>query len=275
MAFVIRLSVSRRYRSWCTSGTSRVGNYDLVPLPLGPESVLLGANSEFGDLGSYVGLSQACRRMQRQLAASMIVVRNHHRGYFVDCPGPHLACSCCSGYGDDCIVRGGLCDRNFFLCVSCELRACEDCVSLARFDVDALHPSLWICRSCHSGFDTVPSFRSWLVEVVDARMLAVYLDEFDFHFWVQFVTLSGEVLRDEHQTPCSALKYSWSSSVALAWLIVDHVSGGCVRQMVFGTAVVDVINQSRLRWSDLVSRGVARSHEATSPLHVTVLFVRD
>ena len=209
--------------------------------------------------------------MQRQLAASMIVVCNHHSGYFVDSPEPPPACSCCSGYGDDRAVNRGLCDRTDFLCVLCELHACEDCVVLATFGGNSLHPTSWICCGCRAGFDTVPTLRSWLFDVVGARMLRVYLEEYQFYLWVQFVTLSGEVLRDVFCSEVLVMKFLWGATLDLAWIIVDHASGGRLREMVFGTVVVNATNKSRLLWSDLVSRFVARAHDRTSPLQVTVL----
>ena len=94
MAFVVRISVAGQ-PSWCISRTSREGVIELVPMVVTVETVVLASVSEFGDLGSYAMLSQGCRAMQRQLAASMIVVRNHVRSYFVSNPVPFGACSCC------------------------------------------------------------------------------------------------------------------------------------------------------------------------------------
>ena len=262
MAFVLRLSVAGRQRSWCTSSTSSGANYDLVSLPLSRESVLLGAISEFGDLASYVGLSQACQLMHRQLMSSL---------GFVDDRETSLACSRCSGYGDDrpenCVPRIS------FPCDLCwRTVVCEDCVVLASFDGNALYPTSWVCSHCHKGFDTVPSLRSWLFDVVAKRMFRVYLVEYHFYFWVQFVALSGEALRDEHNSPCSGLRCLWGSSFDHAWFAVNYRTGGReVAQMVFGTVVVDAMNKSRLRWSDFVSRAAARAYEETSPLQVTVV----
>ena len=88
----------------------------MVSMAVTLETVVLASVSEFGDLGSYAMLSQGCRAMQRQLAASMIVIRNHERSYFVSNPVPLGVCSCCSGYGGDLDAADPLAGHMCFPC---------------------------------------------------------------------------------------------------------------------------------------------------------------
>ena len=261
MAFVLRASVDGKLSSWCTSRISRDSGFALVPMLGSPETVLLAAVSEFGDLGSYLGLSQVCRDVYLQLAASMLVVRNHARCYFV-MPPPLGVCWCCSGYGlGEC--RGVECD-------SCGEAVCEDCVVLVAFGGNPLHSTSWTCLRCDEGLDTVVSLRSWLMYLVDDRMLCVYND-YNFDFWLQLVTLSGEKVRDAQDRPSASLVTSWDLSFDLVWSAVYHGTGGRIRQMAFGDIVVDDTNKSRFRWSHLLTRLVAREHGQQSPLRVMVL----
>ena len=245
---------------------------DLVPMPATLETVLLAAVSEFGDLGSYVGLSQGCRAMQRQLAASMIVVRNHVRSYFVSNPVRLGVCSCCSGYGDDLDAAHPLGGRRCFPCDRCEELVCEHCVCLATFGGDGVEPTSWMCFG-HVDEDpvcTVEHVRSWLFELAADRLLDVY-KEYDFDFFFQIITLSGEVVRDEQNRPCTVFYSSWCSSFDRVWNAVYHGTGGRIRQMVFGDISVDDYNFFGFRWSHLLTRSGARAYGRESPLQVTVL----
>jgi hypothetical protein len=244
---------------------------------VGVETVVLASVSEFGDLGSYAMLSRCCRAMQRQLAASMTVVRNHASGYFTYSPSPSGACSCCSGYGDDLRMCDLLGRRRCFPCDGCEELVCEHCVCLASFGSDGVEPTSWMCSGPHGPYDdddlvyTVESVRSWLCEVVDAKMLAVYKD-YNFDFFFRIITLSGQVVRDEQKRPCPVLHTSWKSSFDRVWQAVYHSTGGRIRQMVVGgTAVADGPNKSELRWSHLLTLSDARASSKVAPLQVTVL----
>jgi hypothetical protein len=231
------------------------------------QTVLLASVSEFGDLGSYVTLSQGSRVMRCQLAASMIVVRNHSSGYFVR---PIGACSLCSGYGDDLEVSHGLGDRRCFRCGLCGEAVCEHCVLLATFGGDAVQPTSWTCPGHVDPVPTVESFRSWLFELADDRLLDVYKD-YNFDFCMQFITLSGEVVRDEQNRPCSVLVSSWDSPFDQVWDVVYYCTGGRILQMLFGNVFVDDTNKAGVRWSHFLTRPVARAHGEQSPLQVTVL----
>ena len=276
MAFVFRVSVAARPKglpSWCTSMTSMEGVIELALKVVGVATVVVASVSQFGDLGSYAMLSQSCRAMQWQLAASMTVVRNHASGYFIRSPLPFGACSNCSGYGDDLRGFDSLGRRRCFPCDCCEELVCEHCVCLASFGRDGVEPTSWVCFCLHDDEDplcTVESVRSWLCELADARMLGVYKD-YDFEFFFQIITLSGEMVRDEQNRLCTVLHTSWKSSFDRVWDAVYYSTGGRIRQLVFGGTAVDDYNRFGLRWSLLLTRSGARAFSKESPLQVTVL----
>ena len=276
MAFVVRASVAARPNglpSWCTTMTSIDGVIELVLKVIGVQTVVAASVSEFGDLGSYAMLSQSCRAMQSQLAASMTVVRNHASAYFIMSPSPSGACSNCSGYGDDLCGVDSLGRRRCFPCDGCEELVCEHCVCLASFGRDGVEPTSWVCTRLHDDevpVCTVESVRSWLFELADARMLVVYKD-YDFDFWLQFITLSGEVVRDRRNRPCPVLISSWHSSFDQVWWAVYQCTRGRIRQMVFADVFVDDFNNAGFRWSHFLTRPVARAFSKESPLQVTVL----
>jgi hypothetical protein len=116
----------------------------------------------------------------------------------------------------------------------------------------------------------VEPVRSWLFELADARLLAVYKD-YDFDFFFQIITLSGEVVRNEQNRPCSVFVSSWHSSFDRVWTDVYYRTGGRIRQMVFGDISVDDYNRFGFRWSHLLTRSGARAYCKESPLQVTVL----
>ena len=245
----------------------------MVPMAVTLETIVLASVSEFGDLRSYAMLSQGCRAMQRQLAASMIVVRNHGRLYFVISPTPHGMCAWCSGYGDDLDAADPLAGHRCFPCDLCEEAVCEHCVCLATFDSSGVKPTSWICFDSHGETEplcTVEPVRSWLFELADDRMLKVYQD-YDFVFFFELIALSGEVVRDEQKRPCSILISSWHSSFDRVWDAVYHCTGGRIRQMVFGDISVDDSERFGFRWSHFLSRPGARVYGRESPLQVTVL----
>ena len=267
------MSVAGQLRSWCTSKTSREGVLEMVPMAVTLETVVLASVSEFGDLRSYAMLSQGCRAMQRQLAASMIVVRNHGRLYFVISPTPHGMCAWCSGYGDDLDAADPLAGHRCFPCDLCEEAVCEHCVCLATFDSSGVKPTSWICFDSHGETEplcTVEPVRSWLFELADDRMLKVYQD-YGFFFFFQIITLSGEVVRDEQKRPCSILISSWHSSFDRVWDAVYRCTGGRIRQMVFGDISIGKSDGFGFRWSHFLTRPGSRAYGRESPLQVTVL----
>ena len=237
------------------------------------ETVVLASVSEFGDLASYAMVSQGCQAMQRQLAASMTVVRNHGSSYFVISPAPLGLCSCCSGYGDDLGAAYRLGGRRCFPCDLCAEAVCEHCVCLATFGGDGVHPTSWLCLGCHSDEEsvcTVEPIRSWLIDVVDGRMLDVYKD-YDISFYFQIITLAGDDVCDEQKRPCNLLHSSWCSSFDRVWRAVYYATGGRIRQMVIAGFPVDEVNLFGVRWSHLLTRSGARAYREESPLQVTVL----
>jgi len=249
------------------------GVIELVPMVVTVETVVLASVSEFGDLASYAMVSQGCRAMQRQLAASMIVVRNHSSCYFVSSPAPLGACSCCSGYGDDLGSAHRLGGRRCFPCDLCAEAVCEHCVCLASFGGYRVGPTSWVCFGFHEDEDpvcTVESVRSWLIDVADGRMLDVYQD-YDIEFYFHIITLAGDDVRDEQHRPCIGLPTSWCSSFARVWDAVYYATGGRIRQMVIGGISVDEFNFLGCRWSHFLTRRGARSFVKESPLQVTVL----
>ena len=272
MAFVVRISAAGERRSWCTSRPSRGGSLELVPLALTFDTVVLASVAEFGDLRSYVMLSQASSGMHRPLAASITVVRNQHRNYFLTSPTPLGLCSWCSGYGDDLgYAHGSRC----FSCDLCQESVCEHCVVLASFCGDGVQPITWVCAGHQSEGDpvaTVVPIRWWLFcDVVDARMQDVYRD-YDFDFFFQIMALSGEVVRNELDCPCAVLKSSWKSSFRRVWAAVHHVTGGRLRQLVLEDMSFD--NYSRydgFRWSRYLEQSDARACSEDSPFHVSVV----
>ena len=234
------------------------------------ETDVLASVSEFGDLVSYAMVSQGCQAMQRQLAASMTVVRNHNSSYFVISPAPLGSCSCCSGYGDDLGAAHRLGGRRCFPCDLCAEAVCEHCVCLATFGGDGVHPTLWWCFGCADSVCTVESVRSLLFDVVHDRMLDVYKD-YDILFYLQIITLAGDDVCDEQKRPCNPLHSTWFSSFDRVWHVVYYATGGRIRQMVIAGISVDEVNFFRVRWSHLLTRSGARAYREESPLQVTVL----
>jgi hypothetical protein len=116
----------------------------------------------------------------------------------------------------------------------------------------------------------VKPVRCWVFELADARMVDVYKD-YDFDFFFQIITLSGEVVRNARNRSCCVLMSSWKSSFDRVWADVHHVTGGRIRQMVFGDISVDNYNRFGFRWSHLLQRSDARAYSQESPLYVTVL----
>ena len=275
MAFVVRIPVAGQLRSWCSSRTSTGGELVFVPLALTAETVVLVSVTEYGDLCSYAMLSRACRSSQRVLACSMTLARNYKTLTLVSIDQQPLgACSMCSGYGDDltAVHSPGL---RIFPCDLCEDLVCEHCVVLAQFANGDVHPSRWRCSVAHEGEEddlvyTADAARSWLFDVADVRMRAV-VNDFDFVFFIQIITLSGEVVRDEQQRPCPVIRTSWDSSFDRVWGCVYHATGGRILQMAIGDASVSDSNRAGVRWTQFLTRCIARAYSRESPVQVTVV----
>ncbi len=85
------------------------------------------------------------------------------------------------------------------------------------------------------------------------------------------MTLSGEEVVDEQRRCVGLVHTTWGTCFESLWRSVYYCTGGRVRHLVFGLAVVDGTSKCRGKWSQFLSRSEARLRTEDSPYVLPVL----
>ena len=107
-------------------------------------------------------------------------------------------------------------------------------------------------------------------QVLDERVRLVMID-YKFHFYARLLVLSGEPVRDHVGQVVDLLVARWDQDFHEVWNDIYRLTGGLVRQMVLGSAVVDETSKRGRKWSHFLGKAEARKCNEQTPLQLLVL----